>query len=102
MLHAAGSPAIAKVRVSMAPASGTLAQSSEGSPMFTDTRRPDSRTQVSKPRSVRSTIEWLPVSCIKRSATPRVALPQAASGVPSAFQNLTRAAASSQSSTTAN
>ncbi|KVS77868.1 hypothetical protein WK41_04375 [Burkholderia cepacia] len=43
----------------------------------------------------------MPDSRISFHATPRVALPQVSSGEPSAFQNATRAAASSQSDTTA-
>ncbi len=101
MLHAVGLPGSGNAFVSAGSASGMSRQPSSGLPMSTDTRCAASRAQVSKPRRVLSTTDEVPASRISMSATPRVALPQVSRAVPFAFQNCTRAVASSQSSTTA-
>ncbi len=101
MLHAAGLPASGNTAVSSACAKGMSDQSKSGTPMSTEMSPVEVRSHVSRPRLVHSATEATFASRISISAAPRVALPQTSSAEPSAFQNITRASASSQSSNTA-
>ncbi|MNN81551.1 hypothetical protein D3C81_1983880 [compost metagenome] len=101
MLQAVGSPASGNTEVSISRARGISDQLKSGFPILTEMAPVEVRWHVSRPRLVRSTTDVILDSRISISAAPRVALPQASSAEPSAFQNIKRASASSQSSTTA-
>ncbi|MNH20002.1 hypothetical protein D3C79_797540 [compost metagenome] len=101
ILQAIGPPASGNTAVSRCVASGTSAEPNNGTPILTEMAPVAVRSHVSKPRLVCSVIERVFASLISLCAAPRVALPQTSSVEPSAFQNISRASASWQSSTTA-
>src|SRR5471030_2169236 len=86
MLQAVGSPVSGRAAVSISRARGISDQPNSGAPMLTEIAPVDVRSQVSRPRLVRSAIDVTFASRINISATPRVALPHASSVEPSAFQ----------------
>ncbi len=73
-------------RVSMASARGMSRQSRPGAPMSTRTRRSPTRSASSGPASVAITTLLKSEASVSSQATQRVALPQAATSPPSAFQ----------------